>query len=182
MKLIENYEDAKYIYLVQEYLAGETLLQRLIEKEQFDEEYCKHLFKQVLNGINYIHKHNISHRDIKPENFIFVSKDSDLLKMIDFGLSKSFTQNPISQKKFMRRMETPVGTILYTAPEVYEKLYTEKCDIWSAGVMLYIMLSGFPPFYGPDDIQIRYQIMKFEFDFKDKEWDSVSNEAINLIR
>lgn len=79
-------------------------------------------------------------------------------------------------------METPVGTAWYTAPEVHQKLYTEKCDIWSAGVMLYIMLSGFPPFYGEDEKQIRSQIMKYKFDFKDEEWDNVSNEAIDLIR
>ncbi|CDW76792.1 protein kinase [Stylonychia lemnae] len=182
VRLIDKFEDTKRIYLVQEYLKGETLFERIKARTSFDEDYCRQIFSQILEGINYIHKHNVSHRDIKPENFVFVSKDSDLLKMIDFGLSQNFTLYTMSQKKLMKRMETPVGTAWYTAPEVHEKLYTEKCDIWSAGVMLYIMLAGFPPFYGDDEIEIKREIMKYNYDFKDEAWDFISNEARDLIK
>lgn len=75
----------------------------------------------------------MSHRDIKPENFVFVDDTSDEIKMIDFGLASHFKSISISKKQIISRMQTPVGTVWYTAPEVFRREYTEKCDIWSAG-------------------------------------------------
>lgn len=89
VRLYEIFENSKRIYLVQEYLSGETLLDRLKAKNQLDEEYYRNVFKQIMEAVNYIHKHQIVHRDIKPENFVFMDKDSDVIKMIDFGLSNA---------------------------------------------------------------------------------------------
>lgn len=154
VKLIEKFEDSKKMYLVQEYLSGEQLFERLKNKEFLDEEYSRKIFQQILEAINYIHKHNVSHRDIKPENFVFVDNTSDNVKLIDFGLAMHFKIRP-SDNKIMNRMQTRVGTAWYTAPEVFKRQYTEKCDIWSAGVMLYVMLSGYPPFFGESETAIR---------------------------
>jgi len=124
-----------------------------------------------MKSLFYCHKHGICHRDLKPENFLFGSKeDLSILKMIDFGLSKIYktedelrSENKQSNKlsgmnEFKGRrkshMKTKAGTPYYIAPEVLTGDYDEKCDIWSAGVMLYILLCGYPPFYGHTDPQI----------------------------
>ena len=108
---------------------------QLCLEEGFVEQKARDIFKQVLKAINFIHSMNISHRDIKAENFVFESKTSSTIKLIDFGLSSSFLSfSESANKPLLLRMQTPVGTNLYAAPEVYEKQYTEKCDIWSAGI------------------------------------------------
>lgn len=129
----------------------------------------------MLQAISYIHSENVSHRDIKPENFVFESKSSNNIKLIDFGLSSSFISLSESKSKpFLLRMRTPVGTKLYVAPEVYMKEYTEKCDIWSAGVMLYALLCGYPPFYSTDDDAIKRKILKGKVKFEGEEWLNIS--------
>jgi len=125
--------------LVQELLQGEELYDRLAFKLK-DENYepfsepiaCKYI-KQVLEAINYIHKHNVSHRDIKPENFVFESSVSDQLKLIDFGLCSHFS---LPTEKNYRKMMSCVGSPIYQAPEVLKQNYNNKCDIWSAGKSL----------------------------------------------
>jgi calcium-dependent protein kinase len=124
---------------------------------------------------------NVSHRDIKPENFVFENIASNNLKLIDFGLSSSFISvSEAKNKPFLLRMRTPVGTKIYVAPEVYQKEYTEKCDIWSAGVMLYALLCGYPPFLSENEDEIKRKIMRGKFKFGE-DWDSISDEAKDLI-
>lgn len=125
---------------------------------------------------------NISHRDIKPENFVFENKVSDNIKLIDFGLSSNFISiNESKRKELLLRMRTPVGTKLYVAPEVYKKEYTEKCDIWSAGVMLFAMLCGYPPFIHTDDEVLKRKILKMKVKFDPDDWVNISSEAQDLI-
>lgn len=144
VKLYEFYEDENYYYIVQELIHGRELFDEIIERDSFTEQEVANIIKQILVGLNYAHKHNLVHRDIKPEN-ILLEKDSKnsedwLVKIIDWGVSAHFEMNqPMSQK---------VGTIEYAAPEVFRKKYNEKCDIWSLGVILYIMLGQAPPFQG----------------------------------
>jgi len=155
---------------------GGELFDRIIEKEYFTEDEAARLFKQILMALNYCHSNNIVHRDLKPENFLFVSKDdtSDL-KIIDFGLSK------IMNGGKLQRMKTRAGTPYYISPEVLAGNYDVSCDMWSDGCMLYILLCGYPPFYGDDNNEILAMVQKGNFDFDGEEWDDVSSDAKDLI-
>ena len=117
--------------------------------------------------MSYLHKHNIVHRDLKPENIVFETKKKDSnLKIIDFGTSRKVFIN--------EKLKTKLGTAYYIAPEVLEHNYDTKCDIWSCGVIMYILLCGYPPFNGETDDLIFDAIRKGKFQFDDEEWGSVS--------
>merc|ERR1719291_1678024 len=109
---------------------------------------------------------NIVHRDLKPENFLFLTKEDDSpIKIIDFGLSR-FDDVDV--------MTTKVGTPYYVAPEVLKREYTKACDIWSIGVITYILLCGYPPFYGENDKDIFNSVKTGRFDFPSPYWDNIS--------
>lgn len=116
------------------------------------------------------------HRDLKPENFLFSSKDANAdIKIIDFGLSK------IMDGGRLQRMKTRAGTPYYISPEVLAGNYDVSCDMWSAGCMLYILLCGYPPFYGDNNQEILQMVSKGKFDFDGEEWDDISDDAKDLI-
>jgi calcium-dependent protein kinase len=182
IKLFEIYEDKEYIYLVQEYLEGGELFEYIVSKEYLDEVQTARIFKQIISAILYCHKNAIWHRDLKPENFMFVSNDEKSnLKLIDFGLSWSYYKIDNEGVGQYSRMQTTAGTAYFMAPEVLTESYNSACDMWSIGVILYIMLWGYPPFDGEteDDILKAVQISKF--DFNDKIWQNVSEDAKDLI-
>lgn len=122
--------------------------------------------KQILGAISYCHLNNVMHRDLKPENIMLISEASDDLKIIDFGAGKIKEKNEMSTLK--------VGSVYYIAPEVIKKEYDEKCDIWSLGVILYMMISGDSPFNGRTDKIIFDKILKGTFSFPSKKWSKVS--------
>ena len=156
---------------------GGELFDRIIKEEYFNEEMACKIFRQILQALNYCHTDNIVHRDLKPENFLFVSKDPNSdLKIIDFGLSK------IISNQGLKRMKTRAGTPYYISPEVLQGNYDITCDMWSAGCMLYILLCGYPPFYGDDNQEILKMVQEGAFDFDGEEWDDISNDAKDLIK
>ena len=131
--------------------------------------------KQVLSCINYCHKANIVHRDLKPENILLEqNKEFDQIKIIDFGTSLVFDPN--------RNLDEKLGTPYYIAPEVLNKNYNNKCDIWSAGVITYILLSGSPPFNGQSDQDIMKKVREGTFSFDDRIWQTISENAKLFIR
>lgn len=176
IRLIEVHEDVKYLHLITELYTGGELYDRIMAKTEspeghFSEKDAAKLVRSILGAIAYCHDvKQIVHRDLKPENFLFASEDEDAeIKIIDFGLSRHDTQIGV--------MNTRVGTPYYVAPEVLKKVYTKSCDIWSIGVITYILLCGYPPFYGDSDRQIFDSVRNGTFDFPSPEWDTISDHA-----
>ena len=180
IKLYETFEDKQYLYLIMEECSGGELFQRLAMNAQKNKMYTEKdaakIMKQILEAVNYLHYHGVCHRDLKPENILLSTKDDfSQLKLIDFGLSKVLkTMDDI--------MNGQVGTIYYMAPEVILGNYNEKCDVWSCGVILYIMLSGNPPFYSNDEKKLKEKICKIEYNFDFPAFSKVSEDAKDLIK
>ena len=190
IKLYEIYEDDRKIYLIMEECCGGELFDRILSRiesgNMYSEKQAAIIFKQLMSAVAYCHSQGICHRDLKPENILFLTKDENSpIKVIDFGLSKIFGEiKPIDEKKKQKKkdMSTRVGTAYYVSPEVLKGNYDEKCDVWSAGVILYILLSGDPPFNGEDDNAIYRAISKKKYDFPDSQWKNISKEAKDLIK
>mmetsp|Transcript_27333 Transcript_27333/g.50383 ORF Transcript_27333/g.50383 Transcript_27333/m.50383 type:complete len:553 (+) Transcript_27333:214-1872(+) len=181
IQLIEVHEDQKYLHLITELCTGGELFDRIIEKTQSDEGHfseldAANLVRSIMNAIAYCHdQKGIVHRDLKPENFLFSSRDEDaVIKIIDFGLSRHDDMKA-------GIMNTKVGTPYYVAPEVLNREYTKNCDIWSIGVITYILLCGYPPFYGDTDNQIFDSVRTGRFDFPSPDWDGISDNAKDFI-
>lgn len=182
INLLEVHEDVKYLHLITELCTGGELFDRIIaktnsEEGHFSEKDAASLIRSILNAIKYCHEEKqIVHRDLKPENFLFESKDEDSnIKIIDFGLSRHDDQA-------FGVMQTKVGTPYYVAPEVLKREYTKSCDIWSIGVITYILLCGYPPFYGDSDAQIFDSVRSGTFDYPSPDWDDISDSAKDFIK
>ena len=181
IKLYEVYEDENYLNLIMEECKGGSLFDKLVQNIKNNLNYTEHeisiIFSQIMSVILYCHSNNICHRDLKPENILFSNEGESLydnpIKVIDFDLSSIFSK---------KKMETQVGTAYYIAPEVLKGKYNESCDIWSAGVILYILLSGEPPFYGQNNNEIYKKIIEMKFDFPEDKWSNISKSAKDLIK
>mmetsp|Transcript_18980 Transcript_18980/g.44234 ORF Transcript_18980/g.44234 Transcript_18980/m.44234 type:complete len:813 (+) Transcript_18980:106-2544(+) len=179
MRLYYTFEDKLNIYIASEICAGGELFNALANAEYLSESITAKLLKQCLSAVAYLHCNNICHRDLKPENFL-LAKQASLgeakVKMIDFGTAKRFDLGP---------MTTKVCTINFVAPEVLKRSmdpYTEKVDIWSCGVMLYMMLCGNAPFSAEDDKGIIKLVKKGKFQFEPVElWAKISSSGKTLI-
>ncbi|KAH8741613.1 calmodulin-domain protein kinase 2 [Cryptosporidium ryanae] len=175
IRLYETFEDNTDIYLVMELCTGGELFERVVRQRVFRESDAARIMKDVFNAIAYCHRLNVAHRDLKPENFLFLTSDPDSpLKLIDFGLAARFEPG--------RMMRTKVGTPYYVSPQVLEGLYGPECDEWSAGVMMYVLLCGYPPFSAPTDSEVMIKIKEGTFTFPEKDWINVSPQAESLIR
>lgn len=120
--------------------------------------------RQVLSALVYLHENGIVHRDIKAENVLFGNKEKDSpLKLIDFGVSTKFKATSTTEK-----MKETLGTPYYIAPEVLLQNYDNKCDVWSCGVLMYVLLCGYPPFNGDDDDEILEAVKVGDFEFYGK--------------
>lgn len=158
--MYEFFSDRGYYYLVTEYVDGGELFDELAQRGALTENLAAHITRQLLSAIIYCHKRKIVHRDLKPENILIVksAKASQFdIKVIDFGTAEIFRPK-ITLKQF-------AGTPYYMAPEVIEGKYTEKCDVWSCGVVLYILLCGYPPFGGRDNNSVLRAIIKRKYGF-----------------
>ena len=175
VKVLEFYQNEKYFFIVTEFQEGGELFDRIMECQSFNEEMARNVMEQVLSAVLYLHKHGFIHRDLKPENIIFETKDpKSKIKVIDFGTSCQYEQGSKLKKK--------LGTPYYIAPEVLKRYYDEKCDVWSMGVIMYILLCGYPPFNGPNDKIIFNKVLDGKFQFPEEDWQSISKEAKDLIK
>lgn len=145
VKYYQTYEDTKYMYLVMEYCPGGELFDRIAaqDNQAFNESEAASIMQKLLRAINHCHTWGVTHRDIKPENIMY-GADGEI-KLIDFGLSRFLEEERIGKNA----LKTIAGTLAYMAPEVMTEKYDPKhCDIWSLGVLMYLMVSGYLPFQG----------------------------------
>ncbi|XP_065845413.1 MAP kinase-activated protein kinase 2-like [Oscarella lobularis] len=175
-----KYSGNKCLLVVMECMEGGELFDRIQKRadQAFTEKEASVIMRQICSAVSYLHHLNIAHRDLKPENLLYKSKDLDsVLKLTDFGFAKEVTST----------LQTPCYTPYYVAPEVLgPERYDMSCDMWSLGVIMYILLCGFPPFYSncgaPISAGMKKRIRRGEYDFPNPEWNDVSKEAKDIIR
>jgi len=182
-RLYDVYEDHQCVYMVFEACNGGELLDRILEKKRFGESDAVMLTGQVLWAVNYLHAKCIVHRDIKLENLLFKddAKGSlrDTLKLIDFGYARKFTPGRAD-------LRTVAGSAYYVAPEIIcrpnmRQGYNEKVDLWSVGVVFYMLLTGLPPFSGANEKQILKAVAKRDPKYSPRDFGAISAEAKRLI-
>ncbi|KAF8732222.1 hypothetical protein HU200_016197 [Digitaria exilis] len=173
--IVGAYEDAVAVHLVMELCAGGELFDRIIQRGHYSEKAAAQLARVIIGVVEACHSLGVMHRDLKPENFLFVNQKEDApLKAIDFGLSIFFKPGEV--------FSDVVGSPYYVAPEVLMKDYGCKVDVWSAGVIFYILLSGVPPFWDETEQGIFDQVLKGELDFSSDPWPSISESAKDLVK
>lgn len=172
-RLLDVYESEQYIYLVMECMLGGELFDRLIEATRFSEHDAADAVWQMLLALHYLHGHKIVHRDLKLENWLFQTKESNHLRLIDFGFSKMWDPNI--------KMKYAYGTVGYVAPEVLRKSYTSQCDLWSLGVIAFVLLSGVMPFAGKGDVQTE-NILAGRYAMTPEKWDKHSKESKDFVK
>lgn len=163
--------------MVMELMTGGELFDRIIDKEKYSENEARDVIKSLCDALHYCHEMNIVHRDLKPENLLYQNESTDsTIKIADFGLAKLLSEDSLL-------MHTACGTPGYVAPEILKGLaYDKTVDLWSIGVILYILLCGFPPFYH-DNTMILYELIKSgKYEFPSPYFDKISNDGKDLIR
>ena len=176
VKIYEFYATKDDYYIVTDYCKGGELFDKIDEVAPFGEQQAAYIIYQLLSAVHFCHSSNIIHRDLKPENILIDTvKDNNFLdiKVIDFGTAKVFDKSKIEKRR--------IGSSYYMAPEVLRKNYTEKCDIWSVGVIMYILLTKYPPFNGKNDDEIYEAIKVGEYDLVNPPFDKISKQAKSLI-
>ena len=161
--MFEVCKDTHFYYLITELAEGGELFDKIVSLPQgsFNEKEAANIMRQLLSAISYLHMKNICHKDLKPENILLDTKDGLRIKLIDFGTAAFYKPG-----EFMKEV---IGTPYYIAPEVLSQMkYTEKCDIWSCGVIMYILLNGAPPFGGDDDNEIMARVKRGKFSLDGK--------------
>ena len=194
LKLFDVFESEEEFFLVMELVDGKELFDKIVERGQYSEKDAANIVRQIISAVEYLHERGIvriflffllqlvfahfffqAHRDLKPENLLSSgADDKEVIKIADFGFSKDFTDD---------KLQTSCGSPGYVAPEVLtSESYDKSVDMWSLGVIIYILLCGYPPFYADNAPALFKKIMDVKYDFDDPSWDDVSEEAKHLIR
>ncbi|XP_035997851.1 calcium/calmodulin-dependent protein kinase type II subunit gamma isoform X20 [Fundulus heteroclitus] len=176
VRLHDSISEEGFHYLVFDLVTGGELFEDIVAREYYSESDASHCISQILESVNHIHQHDIVHRDLKPENLLLASKmKGAAVKLADFGLAIEVQGDQQAWFGF-------AGTPGYLSPEVLRKdPYGKPVDIWACGVILYILLVGYPPFWDEDQHKLYQQIKAGAYDFPSPEWDTVTPEAKNLI-
>ncbi|XP_034464518.1 calcium/calmodulin-dependent protein kinase type II delta chain isoform X18 [Hippoglossus hippoglossus] len=176
VRLHDSISEEGFHYLVFDLVTGGELFEDIVAREYYSEADASHCINQILESVSHIHQHDIVHRDLKPENLLLASKmKGAAVKLADFGLAIEVQAEQQAWFGF-------AGTPGYLSPEVLRKdPYGKPVDIWACGVILYILLVGYPPFWDEDQHKLYQQIKAGAYDFPSPEWDTVTPEAKNLI-
>ncbi|CAI2384535.1 unnamed protein product [Moneuplotes crassus] len=172
VKILEIFKDKKKLYIVMELVEGMELFEFVVSKSMLSEKEARKITTQLLKTIKYLGECNICHRDLKPENII-INPDTLKLKIIDFGLSAFYEQEKLSTK---------VGTPYYVAPEVLDKCYGKECDLWSLGVITYVLLSGCPPFQAKTLPELFVKIRSCDLKYINKDFKNLSQSSKDFIK
>jgi len=176
VRLFDVFEEPEDSYLIYEEMTGGNLLSRIVEKEVYNEREARQVCKIAFTAIDYCHKKKVAHRDIKPENFLLVEEGNDTsVKLADFAFAKKVTHE--------KSLKTLCGTAQYVAPEILDmnqKYYDHRCDLWSMGVLTYVLLGGYPPFEGVMQ-DLAKEIQRGYFEFHEEYWCDISRSAKALI-
>lgn len=177
IRLYDVYEDKFHFYVVLELIKGGELFDRIAAKTCYNECEARDLCRCILNALNYCHSCNIVHRDLKAENLLMLSHtDNSSVKLCDFGFS-GVAKNDTSLSGFM-------GTPIYMAPEIWVRngSYGKPIDMWSFGVLSYIILVGYPPFFDTSEKGLEIAISQAAYTFHDEDWSNISSEAKDFIQ
>uniref|UniRef100_A0A803L2D4 non-specific serine/threonine protein kinase n=1 Tax=Chenopodium quinoa TaxID=63459 RepID=A0A803L2D4_CHEQI len=176
LKFYDAFEDANNVYLVMELCEGGELLDRILQRGgRYVEEDAKGIVVQILSAVAFCHLQGVVHRDLKPENFLFATKEDDArLKVIDFGLSDYVRPD--------HRLNDVVGSAYYVAPEVLHRSYNSEADMWSIGVITYILLCGSRPYYARTESGIFRSVLRTDPNFDDIPWPNISAEGIFFVK
>ena len=179
VRIMEFYNTDDCYYIINEYCPGGELFEQV--NNIFSETQIAVMFRQIFSGLAYLHSNNVIHRDLKLENILIQEKEKSketnedlfILKIIDFGTAKIFDKN--------KKAKAIVGSSYYIAPEVLNKKYNRECDLWSAGVILYMFIVGHAPFEGKNDREIMEKVKKGNFSKNERRWINASDEVKDLI-
>ncbi|CCI42215.1 unnamed protein product [Albugo candida] len=177
VRMLETFEDDRHFYIIMELAASGTLLETVKTRgHAYDEDYTREIIRKLASVIQYLHSRFICHRDLKLENILLQDADQPELeiKLCDFGASTLFKMG-VSMRKIL-------GSVVYMAPEVLEGNYTHSCDLWSLGVIMFMLLSNKAPFFGSTEEELVENILQANYSFSDEVWTNVSAEAKSLIK
>eukprot|EP01024_Parvocaulis_polyphysoides_P045750 TRINITY_DN42879_c0_g1_i3.p1 TRINITY_DN42879_c0_g1~~TRINITY_DN42879_c0_g1_i3.p1 ORF type:complete len:537 (-),score=67.44 TRINITY_DN42879_c0_g1_i3:314-1924(-) len=175
VKLHDVFEDHSNVYIIMELCTGGELFEQLVARKRYTERDASIVIRQIANVVADCHLNGVIHRDLKPENFLFSTDKPDApLKAIDFGLSTFFEPN--------QKFNDVVGSAYYVAPEVLYRSYGPACDLWSIGVIMYILLAGRPPFYSQTEAGVFKKIMKGRWSMEHEPWPVISSTAKDLLK
>jgi len=177
IKMYEVFEDDDYVIITTELIDGGELFYKIVDIGSYSERDAAHIVKQLCDGVKYLHSMGIAHRDLKPENLLCSGNGEDMvIKIADFGLSKIFNEGD--------QLKTSCGTPDYAAPEVIkmEGEYGKEVDMWAVGVITYVLLCGYPPFYSENQTELFDQIASADYTFNDPEWSEISDKAKDFIK
>lgn len=186
MSIVDVYENvyggSRCLLVVMECMAGGELFQRIQDRAEnaFTEREAAEVIQNICLAVVHLHRMDVAHRDLKPENLLYSRPDNlGVLKLTDFGFAK--------ETNIVNNLQTPCYTPYYVAPEVLgPEKYDKSCDMWSLGVIMYILLCGYPPFYSNHGLAIspgmKKRIRAGQYDFPDPEWKLVSKDAKDLIK
>ncbi|PWA98446.1 EF-hand domain pair [Artemisia annua] len=171
----DTYEDNNAVHIVMELCEGGELFDRIVARGHYTERAAAAIMRTIVEVVQICHTHGVMHRDLKPENFLFANKkETAALKTIDFGLSVFFKEGEVFKEI--------VGSPWYMAPEVLKRSYGPEVDVWSAGIILYILLCGVPPFWAETEQEVAQAILHSRIDFKRDPWSKVSENAKDLVK